>query len=219
MHWVYGFYLFACTAHVPVFLTLLAVGKCVQQMRLERNQTKYLLQMNDTVCLRAVQVSLNAEGGGAGLMAVIFAMLFMALNDDDEPSSAALLALRACFWGFAWFHGGVIHSGWPVPVVSADAATGLRLLSLWCLCRSAAADKGWPSFAGAVCAYALWLVVFLSYHAGFPWGLFVLQLFLDAVLALGHRYDNITPLKTVMYCRLCYVALSGCVLHAAAVSG
>jgi hypothetical protein len=215
MHWTYALYLFMCTAHSPIFLTLLAVGKYVPQMRLVHNQT--LLLQSTTLCLHPIKTSLSVDAGLAALMAVAIGLLFMVLNDttDDEPS-AALIATRACFWFFVWFHGRVMHCGWPTPVISTDAAVSMRILALWCFSRSAPIDKGALSFAGATGAYGLWLFAFISYHWGFPPMLFLLQLLLDALLVLSHRYDDRTTLQIMLNCRICYVALSGCILHGAA---
>ena len=218
MHWIYAFYLFACTAHVPIFITLTAVGKYVPQMRLvANNQTKYLFLQNNATCFQSIQSSLSVEAGFAALMAVAFGLLFMFLTNDQaiDESGRLFLASRPCFWGFVWFHSCVLHSGWPTPVVSADAAAGLRLLSLWCICSPI--DKGWPSFAGTAIGYLLWIIVFIEYHWGFPWPLFLMQLSIDALLVVSHWYDARTPPDVLLNCRLCYVALSGFILHVASV--
>ncbi len=243
MHWTYAFYLFACTVHAPIFLTLIGVGKYVPCTLLVLGLAKNISNAEPPLCLVPVKGSLSSDAGFAALLAVIFGLLFMAVTSDsneqvlDEDSGTikvAHLALRVCFWCIVWFQGCVMHGGWSEPVTVSDlyVVTGLRVLALWCICRTSPDDRGWVSFIGAVFVYLLWLIVFFKKHfnnnyyyhnnsdnriyKGFPVPLVIVQLILDALLTLGHRYDEHTSRKVVLNCRLCYVALAGFIGHIAA---
>ena len=237
MHWAYALYLFACTAHAPIFLTLVAVGKYVPCARLApfdcvppsttimmlKNKTNAAAAVVVVVCLTPVKGgSLSDEAGAAAILAVIFALMFMSITTLEDSGSGLFsdIAVRVCFWCFVWFQGCVMHCSWPAPVLSSDLylATGLRLLALWCLCRTAPGDKGWASFACSASVYLVWLIAFFKYYYHYLWPppLIAAQLVLDALLALGHRYDEHTTRNVILNCRLCYVGLAGCIAHVAA---
>lgn len=259
MHWAYALYLFLCTAHTPIYLTLLATGNGITYPQLApcsffNNDTTTNNNNNSSNSkrpqLRLPPVCLQEASSTDAIWAVLscsaFAVAYMSstengIYDDDDDSfkriaghdgelgvgqetDASLLPLRALFWLFVWFHACVLHAGWPrsLTPLAARATAALRALGVWGLCRCAPRDKGWISFAGSLSLYGAWLWAYTTFFTPMPhgWGLpLLLQcLIFDGLVALCHRYDEHTSLKTMINARLCYTSLSGCVVLLLAMS-
>lgn len=303
MHWVYALYLFMCTAHAPVFLTLLAVGKSIPSApslyhnnidadrillsHHHNNNNTMIIKMNlvvtttttgnvsdaatDTitipvescVALKTTNVNhmnhnnngsdrgLSFDAGIASLFCAMFAVMYMTAttaNDSEdntfntvcnqsadtaigeEEPALSLLVIRVIFWCFVWFHACLLQSIAPNNGdCYFDAATIQRTFAIWCLCRAVPRDKGWVSFGGSVCMYIIWITTFVQQfyknnnhnHNTNQWiimadpdlFLFLMQILVDGVLVLGHRYDSPTTLRILLNVRLFYMAIAGCLIH------
>jgi hypothetical protein len=210
MHWIYGIYLFLSTVQVPVWLTMMALEKTTRCRILSFNATS-------TTATTAV-ASMSMDAACVAGLAVFFSVIYMIQTSDPEddvfvdivPSKHTHLKtmLRTSFWCFVFFHGCVLHCGWPRALSRNDiyAASALRTLAMWVICRL---DDKRAALIGGFTLYSLWLCAYFEYYnTGFI-AVLAVTVLMDAVLALGHGYDNVTPPMVVSNCRLCYIAISG----------
>lgn len=182
--------------------------------------------------------SLSFEAGAASLLCTLFAVIYMTITTDsdelntmciqnvdtvvgEEEPAFSLLIIRVMFWSFVWFHACLLQSIAPSDAPRrVDHNAIMRTFALWCLCRAAPRDKGWYSFGGSVLVYFGWIIAFFQkYNFDAHWMmetdfiLFLMQILVDVVLTLGHRYDTHTTIRIVLNVRLCYMALAGCLIH------
>jgi hypothetical protein len=209
MHWIYGIYLFLSTMQVPVLLCMLALHKTTR-CRIVRFDD---VNSNTTTISTSVE-KMSAEAACTAALAVFFAVGFMIrtshsdILEDDSTGPISKPMMRAIFWSFVFCHGCVLHCGWPKSLTRNDifAASGFRTLSLWVICRLE--DKRAALIVGST-LYMLWLFAYFKYYVAGSIAMLGVTILMDAVLALGHGYDDITTETVVSNCRLCYIAISG----------
>jgi hypothetical protein len=204
MHWIYNVYLFMCTVQPPVCATLVAVGMAVP--------CRIISTSNATGAVVAVvkTETLSMESSCASAFAVFFSILYM-INQSSSPPPRFLL--RASFWYFVFYHACIVHCGWPEPFARSEiyVMAGIRTLAMWMLCRTEPDEKTAGQVGGA-CMYCFWGLVYFYYFFS-CWLIFPIIL-VDALLAIGHGYDDDTPPDVVYNCRLCFIAISGWIVLA-----
>jgi hypothetical protein len=130
------------------------------------------------------------------------------IDVDDEERVDAMMHMS--FWCFVFFHGCVLHCGWPRALLTRNdiyAAAGLRTIAMWVICRPAHKRA---ALVGGACLYAVWLIAYFNvYYDAVFLAIIIVTALMDGVLALGHVYDVVTPALVESNCRLCYIAVSG----------
>jgi hypothetical protein len=207
MPWIYGVYLFLATVNGPVLFALATIGKSVpcRLIVIDSNSSSYAVQDSN----------LSMEAGGAAMLAMFFAVLFMITtrHDDAEVDTDVAIMMRICFWCFVFYNGCILHCGWPSAVTRDGiyVATCMRTMALWALCRTAPEEKRAALLCGAG-LYIIWIVAYFEhYYYDESIAMMIitsLVIVMDGLLALGHGYDDITTHEIKTNCRLCYTAIS-----------
>jgi hypothetical protein len=207
MHWIYGVYLFLAIVQLPVLLFMLAMQKTTRC-----SIVRFEIDGNNTATANIFYFTENMakESACAAAMAVVFAVLYMIRTSDPEDDQTPLFKTtpRASFWCFVFFHGCVLHCGWPRPLTRNDifATSALRTLALWVCCRL---DDKRAALMGGSTLYMLWILAYTKFYVSGSFVMVGVAILMDALLALGHGYDDVTTEPVVSNCRLCYIAISG----------
>ena len=209
MHWIYGVYLFLSIVQLPVLLFMLAMQKTTRC-----SIVHFDIDGNNTATATVVVQNMAKESVCTAAMAVLFAVLYMLRTSDpvdtstDDKTPLFNTMMRASFWCFVFFHGCVLHCGWPRPLTRNDifATSALRTLALWVFCRL---DDKRAALIGGSTLYMLWFIAYNKFYVSGSFVMVGVAMLMDALLALGHGYDDITTELVVSNCRLCYIAISG----------
>jgi hypothetical protein len=222
MHWIYGVYLFLSIVQLPVLLFMLALQKTTRCsiVRFDIDGFDidgfdidgFDIDGNNTATATVGVQDMAKESVCTAAMAVLFAVLYMVrtqtVDDTDDKTPLFKTMMRASFWCFVFFHGCVLHCGWPRPLTRNDifATSALRTLALWGFCRL---DDKRAALIGGSTLYMLWAIAYTKFYVSGSFVMVGVAMLMDALLALGHCYDDITTELVASNCRLCYVAISG----------
>jgi hypothetical protein len=207
MHWIYGVYLFLSIVQLPVLIFMLAMQKTTRC-----SIVRFEIDGNNTATTTTGLENMAKESVFTASMAVGFAVLYMVRTSDPEDDAGKTplfkTMMRASFWCFVFFHGCVIHCAWPRPLTRNDifATSALRTLALWVVCR---VDDKRAALIGGPTLYMLWILAYAKFYVSGSFVMVGVAVLMDALLAFGHVYDDITAELVVSNCRLCYIAISG----------
>ena len=217
---VYYAFLMVCMLQLPVALLLAphVMRHTIQWTRTTtRNTTDTEPRFNGTAYTLHMEEELGLASGLTGVWACIYLYLsvldeiheFSAHSDGDElcisdeglsDVSRWLDAARLCFWACVSLQARILwaHTTWSEDALQWQAAQ--RVGALYALTRTFRGARRLYSFhllGGALYLWSSWRV--------WPWLTLAILPF-DALLMLGHLYDQNTPIQTALNARLVYLA-------------
>jgi hypothetical protein len=178
---------------------------------------------------------LDKEVFTCSILAVLFSVLYIHISNldhqtpflekygDDEyamdvriENGRALEVIRFIFWAFVFMQYLIVFSSMSLPIKTEEKYLYaiLKTIIVWFLCRTGKGKHSGILFLLTIGGYLYMLWIFaisfsrqdISYKKRLL--IFTFETILDAILVLGHYWDERAPMLTVLNCRLFYTAMA-----------